>query len=93
MPDRGGRPRKAKADGTTSQTDDRPPSGESILSIVEAKMSQVFDEQYEDVKDKLITLMAKDMSKWRGREVNIEEDIQAFKATTGGPLSSSSPSL
>ncbi len=79
MPAGRGKSRKAKPEGTTSQTEDRPLSKESILTMVEAKMSQIFEEQYEDLKDKLITLMAKEISKLREKVVNIEEDLLVFK--------------
>ncbi len=42
-------------------------------------MSQVFEKQYEDLKDKLINLMAKEISKLKEKVNNIEQEFQTFK--------------
>ncbi len=75
MPTGGGKSRKTKPEATptVNQTE------ESILNMVEEKMTQVFEVQYEELKDKLITLMAKEISKLKERVVNIEEEFQSFK--------------
>ncbi len=62
----GGRPRKGKA------SEDGLPTKESIMELVETKMAQVFEKQYEDLKDKLITLMAKEISKLKDKVDNIQ---------------------
>ncbi len=71
----GGKPRKAKEPSTFQD----PSFKEDILKMVEARMSEVFSEQYEDLKDKLITLMAKELSKLRENIDNIEREFQTFK--------------
>ncbi len=54
-------------------------SKENILSIIDDRMSEVFEAQYEDLKDKLITLMAKEVSKLQNRINGIEQDFQSLK--------------
>ncbi len=42
-------------------------------------MSEVFEAQYEELKDKLITLMAKEVSKLQNKVNGIEQDFQSLK--------------
>ncbi len=54
-------------------------SEENILTIVENKMSEVFVEQYEELKEKLITLMAQQVSKLIAKVDNIEQESLKYK--------------
>ncbi len=54
-------------------------SEESILSIVEGKMSKVFAEQYNELKEKLITLMAQQVSKLIAKVENIEQEFLKYR--------------
>ncbi len=73
-------PPKGKRKTQNKEQDDIPIlSKEDILSMVESKMSEVFEVQYEDLKDKLITLIAKEVSKLKHKVENIEEELQQFK--------------
>ena len=54
-------------------------SKEGILEIIESRMSEVFETQYEQLKDKLITLMAAELSKLQSKVNNIEEELQTLK--------------
>ncbi len=51
----------------------------NIASIVESKMSEVFAEQYEQLKEKLITLMAQQVSKLIAKVDNIEQEFLKYK--------------
>ncbi len=52
---------------------------EKILTLVENKMSEVFVEQYEELKEKLITLMAQQVSKLIAKVDNIEQEFLKYK--------------
>ncbi len=65
----------------TQNNDDFTWSKENILKIVESQMSDIFETQYEELKDKLITLMAKEVSKLQSKVHNIEQEFETFKMT------------
>ncbi len=54
-------------------------SDENILVIVEAKMSEMFASQFEELKDKLITLMAQQLSKLTTKVDNMEQEFLKCK--------------
>ena len=54
-------------------------SEEKILTLVENKMSEVFVEQYEELKEKLVTLMAQQVSKLIAKVDNIEQEFLKYK--------------
>ncbi len=54
-------------------------SKENVLEIIESRMSEVFEVQYEQLKDKLITLMATEISKLQSKVNNIEEEFKSLK--------------
>ena len=54
-------------------------SKEDLLSLVESKMSDIFVEQYEELKDKLLTLMAQQVSKLISKVDDIENEFLKFK--------------
>ena len=51
----------------------------NILETIESKMSEEFETRFEDLKDKLITLIAQEVSKLRAKVQNIEQEFEAFK--------------
>ncbi len=54
-------------------------SEERILSIVETKMSEVFAEQHEALKEKLIELMAQQISKLIAKVETTEQEFMVYK--------------
>ena len=63
----------------THNKDDVTLSKENIMKIVESQMTDIFETQYEELKDKLITLMAKEVSKLQNKVHNIEQEFETFK--------------
>ncbi len=63
----------------TQNKDDVILSKENILKLVESQMSGIFETQYEELKDKLITLMAREVSKLQNKVQNIEQEFETFK--------------
>ncbi len=66
---------QTKEDGITTL------SKENILKIIESQMTEVFETQFEELKDKLITLMAKEVSKLQTKVQSIEQEFKTFKQT------------
>ncbi len=89
---RGKRSKQSQLQTEESSTNKSTPSGvseqlpdaaslskEGILTIVESKMSEVFTKQYEELKDKLLTVVAQQVSKLIVKVDNIEEEFVRFK--------------
>ncbi len=69
---------KGRKTQVTSTTKDSL-SEEDVLTLIETKMSSVFAEQYEELKDKLITLMAQQVSKLIAKVNDIEQEFLKYK--------------
>ena len=52
---------------------------ETVFTFVEEKMAEVFSTQYEELKEKLITLMAQQVSKLITKVDRIEQDFLKYK--------------
>ncbi len=84
-PDRRGKKQNLGKETNQSETDNvQVPdaasiSNEHILKIVESKMADMFTKQYEELKDKLLTVLAQQVSKLIAKVDIIEEEFVQFK--------------